>query len=439
MEATDRPDEEPVRAPVRFPRGHPVIEEQPWGSDAVDRVVAVLGEGRCVEGRLEVEAANARVVCLIHHSAPYVAGIVDSAGFTRIPLAEFPLRAGQLDGAKCRLEKTEAALVLMEAAHFGRTPTVRASTRYVDLAHLIGALGEEGVDSAIALERNRERVLAFLHRGEPARLFGGESSGPSGGDILDRLLEHAFAAESGETVVEVFKDLHIEADVDIGISFDQLIHRLRPAPLITIGVRVAGDSRDLFSKVFVPPAMIIGRNRSAHVFLDNLGVSREHARMIWEDGSLFVEDLASGNGTRVNGEPVKRARLTPGDVVGIGKFELVVEKASDAAADHERTMLMNLGTDTQPVYLAGDDVFVEVGDVLIGKGPGVDVRAEGLFVKPVHARLESHMGGFKISCFGRASVRVNGSKTRFSPLIAGDEIQVGRTRLTLTSLETLRR
>ena len=42
-------------------------------------------------------------------------------------------------------------------------------------------------------------------------------------------------------------------------------------------------------------------------------VSRRHARLSFRDGHWVLRDLDSTNGTRVNGTPVVRYRLEPGD------------------------------------------------------------------------------------------------------------------------------
>jgi hypothetical protein len=57
-------------------------------------------------------------------------------------------------------------------------------------------------------------------------------------------------------------------------------------------------------------------------------VSRSHARLLLDpDGALTLEDLASRNGTFLNGLRTDQARLAPGDVVGLGPFLLFVHRA----------------------------------------------------------------------------------------------------------------
>lgn len=59
--------------------------------------------------------------------------------------------------------------------------------------------------------------------------------------------------------------------------------------------------------------LVVGRGEEADIVIDEPLVSREHARLVWQDGAFVVVDLGSTNQTRVNGERVLRARLEPGD------------------------------------------------------------------------------------------------------------------------------
>jgi hypothetical protein len=67
---------------------------------------------------------------------------------------------------------------------------------------------------------------------------------------------------------------------------------------------------------------LIGRSSRAHIILPNAGVSRRHARLVREGDQWVVEDLGSANGTRVNGESVKRHALVSGDCILVGKYML---------------------------------------------------------------------------------------------------------------------
>lgn len=64
--------------------------------------------------------------------------------------------------------------------------------------------------------------------------------------------------------------------------------------------------------------IIVGRSGDLGMVLAEDMVSRRHARIAIEGGTIFIEDLGSTNGTFVNGEKVSSATLKEGDRVLIG-------------------------------------------------------------------------------------------------------------------------
>lgn len=72
--------------------------------------------------------------------------------------------------------------------------------------------------------------------------------------------------------------------------------------------------------------LLIGRASTADIRLDDSGVSRQHAEIRREGDDVVLVDLGSTNGSSVNGRPVERARLTPGDRIEVGRTVLVYER-----------------------------------------------------------------------------------------------------------------
>ena len=77
---------------------------------------------------------------------------------------------------------------------------------------------------------------------------------------------------------------------------------------------------------FAGDAIVVGRGGEGVTFrLGDRNVSRRHARFVRQNGTVFVEDLGSLTGTRVNGERITgRRKLRPGDLVQIGDYDLAV-------------------------------------------------------------------------------------------------------------------
>jgi hypothetical protein len=79
--------------------------------------------------------------------------------------------------------------------------------------------------------------------------------------------------------------------------------------------------------------LILGREQSsADLVIPDPGVSRRHARMIPQNGSVILEDLGSSNGTYVNGERITGpVELATGDEVQLGDTVLGIQGAGTAA------------------------------------------------------------------------------------------------------------
>jgi hypothetical protein len=74
----------------------------------------------------------------------------------------------------------------------------------------------------------------------------------------------------------------------------------------------------------------IGRTPESHLFLDDVTVSRHHARIVRDATGFAIEDQNSLNGTYVNRRRVERHHLMNGDELQVGKYKLVfIEPAED--------------------------------------------------------------------------------------------------------------
>jgi pSer/pThr/pTyr-binding forkhead associated (FHA) protein len=70
--------------------------------------------------------------------------------------------------------------------------------------------------------------------------------------------------------------------------------------------------------------VLVGRAASADLRLDDPRVSRLHARIEMRDDGVYVEDLVSRNGTRVDGENVVGSRsLRVDDEIEIGGASII--------------------------------------------------------------------------------------------------------------------
>ena len=75
----------------------------------------------------------------------------------------------------------------------------------------------------------------------------------------------------------------------------------------------------------------LGRDVNNDLVINDAEVSRNHGRLTSQSGGYLIEDLASTNGTFVNGQrltPGKPAIIVSGDKVGLGMVSLTFKTAA---------------------------------------------------------------------------------------------------------------
>ncbi|HVF62513.1 MAG TPA: FHA domain-containing protein [Casimicrobiaceae bacterium] len=201
------------------------------------------------------------------------------------------------------------------------------------------------------------------------------------------------------------------------------------------------------------PKLVIGRDRPHRIVIDDPTVSRDHAAIVTVGNDHILEDLASVNGTIVNGTMLKRRILQHGDTIAFGAFALRYlnpKVASDV--DLDRTRLLSAGA--LPRELSADipvppAVLENVpatpartglpeGRVWMGAGPRAGAVIELTRIVTVFGRPGAQavvtrrpLGFFVTHVVGRRPTRVNGSPVGMTPrrLRHGDIVEAGGERL----------
>lgn len=97
---------------------------------------------------------------------------------------------------------------------------------------------------------------------------------------------------------------------------------LAPGNALLIVKRGAGDSNRFLIDADITN---VGRHPESDIFLDDITVSRHHAKFVRSAGRLYVEDLGSLNGTYVNRTLLDgRTVLREGDEIQIGKYRATI-------------------------------------------------------------------------------------------------------------------
>ncbi|GAB4135014.1 MAG: FHA domain-containing protein [Thermogutta sp.] len=99
--------------------------------------------------------------------------------------------------------------------------------------------------------------------------------------------------------------------------------------LVTLRIVDGADRGRVFENL--PTPISVGREEGNSVRLNDERVSRFHLKIQEDRGRLVLTDLASTNGTKVNGEPVQVTIVRPGDVVALGKTVILVGSREEIA------------------------------------------------------------------------------------------------------------
>jgi len=90
----------------------------------------------------------------------------------------------------------------------------------------------------------------------------------------------------------------------------------------------------------VKESVVVGRRPEADIRLEIPNVSGRHAELRLQRGAWWVIDLDSANGTKVNGDKIKKKKLAPGDEVVFArtnKFKIEFDPVAAANAAKPKT------------------------------------------------------------------------------------------------------
>ncbi|WOF23106.1 DUF3662 and FHA domain-containing protein [Microbacterium betulae] len=68
---------------------------------------------------------------------------------------------------------------------------------------------------------------------------------------------------------------------------------------------------------------VIGRGSDADITIPDPGTSRKHVEVLWDGRSAMVRDLGSTNGSKLDGRQVAQSALANGQVITIGRTDIV--------------------------------------------------------------------------------------------------------------------
>jgi len=122
-----------------------------------------------------------------------------------------------------------------------------------------------------------------------------------------------------------------------GLARDSRLAGGRTVSVPAAALRLEGDETGLLFRL--AEVNSLGRAADNNIHLTFERVSAHHARLGYQGGQWWVEDLGSTNGTKVNDIPVEQPLVvTYGDRIVIGDVSLILERGDVVAGRATATL-----------------------------------------------------------------------------------------------------
>jgi pSer/pThr/pTyr-binding forkhead associated (FHA) protein len=213
-------------------------------------------------------------------------------------------------------------------------------------------------------------------------------------------------------VCKTFNPAGVMFCVDCGLIFDRALPAdAFGAPAVQLPMIIESGGKE---QPIRPGLNVVGRE--GDISLVDGRVSRRHAEIGNEDGRIWIQDVGSTNGTKVNGNTLtlnQKQDLVGGDKISFGGLEVVVSVPGAASANATQVFASNktaaISAPPQvekPIaHLVGEghEFPLKPGKNTFGRREGNDVRITDPYVSGNHGQIEIMDDGIFLTDIGSSN------------------------------------
>jgi pSer/pThr/pTyr-binding forkhead associated (FHA) protein len=179
---------------------------------------------------------------------------------------------------------------------------------------------------------------------------------------------------------------------------------------------------------------LVGSRPGCKITLRQSDIAPVQCAIVNTGDEVYLRDLVSPEGTFLNGLPAECEKLSDGDIIRVGKWELAVEIHAPALGDPTGSSVINL--EPAPTVVAfktlnnGPMMKMQRDVAVIGRKAGADVVLQDKQASRAHA-LVFLLNGQAVVCdlLSENGLMINEEATRFGVLHSGDTLTIGASKL----------
>lgn len=399
---------------------------------------------------LEVFNNHIQYLAFIRDGQLYWASLHSPEGFRNISIKDFFISVKNTQFP--RVVAYEACLVLFHSllVCMQKEPELKVSSSLVDLEELLDKTESERKNALVTACHPNHVIMLRYKDSKPVACYTDYSFRASREDNpREEFLVTTYTRSARRPFeINLYSDLVVERAEDsrpIPSRYLDDITKfyLSEPPKLIVRLK----DRPLKTYQFIGKKLTIGRLPENDIEIDNLSVSRKHAQISTSNQGYILKDLGSKNKTYLNGDQVEASRLKDGDVITIGKYQIIFKipsPASNGAGRMDQTVMIPNFYSEEPALPSGGrgdgpeeparlfqrssqtEHLLDRSRVIIGKGKNADIRYTGFLSPKIEIEISRNKNDYTLKKIkGRKSVTINGEAMEEKMLEKEDLIAVG--------------